>query len=534
MLWNVNQEFTIRVPIRGGTLSEGVIGIPRFINPVLAINAASHDVARLVYAGLMKKTPSGEVVPDLAESYEVSEDGRVYTFTLLPQIVFHDGVAVTARDVVYTIGQFQDPAIKSPRRAVWLGLTAEAVSDTVVRITLRQPYPEFLPLMSVGILPQHLWGSLTVTEFVFSTLNTQPIGAGPYKIVSISVNNSGVPNSYVLTRFKDYQREQPLIASIALHFFADETLALEALRSGNIDSLGALSPVGAQGLPSNYRVIEGQLPRIFSLFFNHNQARIFLNPEVKQALQLATDISSIITAVFDGHALSINSPVPTEIASPQAPITDRILQATALLEKAGWVRGVDSIYERKRETDTERLVFNITTSDTNELKQTAELLKQQWQAIGVAVEIRVYGSGDLNQNIIPKRNYDALLFGHIITRPSDLYAFWHSSQRTDPGLNVAQYTNAKVDTALEALRTGIFTTTTSEQIAIITREFAKDIPALFLYSPFYVYAIPESLGGVSLGPISEPADRFATVNGWYRESDRLWTVFAKKEYQKLP
>jgi peptide/nickel transport system substrate-binding protein len=525
LLWSVNNAFTTRVPIKGGTLHEGVIGVPRFINPVLAINDASKDVGRLVYAGLMKETPTKEITTDLAESYEISPDGKVYTVRILPDATFHDGTPVRAHDVVYTVRQILDPVVKSPHRNNWLGITPEAVDEHTVRFTLRQPYPDFLWLLTVGILPEHLWGSLSADEFPFSPMNIQPIGAGPYKISSIVLNDSGIPTSYTLKRYKDYVGEPHLLSTINFTFFSDEAEAVRALELGQIDSLGAISSDAALELGDKRAIVEGQLPRIFSLFFNHNQARVFLHPEVKQALVAATDVESIIDDVFSGHAIAVNSPLPLAADHGSTTPEDRIAQASQLLEDAGWVRGEDGVYA----LGGERLAFSIATSDTAELKETAELLKEQWATIGAQVEVRVYETGDLNQRIISKRNFDTLLFGHIVTRPSDLYAFWHSSQRTDPGLNIAQYTNARVDAALEQIRGSASATSTVEALAVIQREVAKDIPALFLYSPSYIYAVPSSLGGIQLGTITESSDRFANLSRWYRESDRLWTIFARNQ-----
>ena len=119
LAFRVNAAFLVNTPISGGTLTEGVIGLPRFINPVLAVTNASQDLTRLVYSGLMKQLPDGSLAPDLAGSYTVSDDGRTYTFTLRDDIYFHDNKPVTSDDVEYTIERAIDSTLKSPEQAAW-------------------------------------------------------------------------------------------------------------------------------------------------------------------------------------------------------------------------------------------------------------------------------------------------------------------------------------------------------------------------------------------------------------------------------
>ena len=119
MLQRINNHFTIEVPASGGSLTEGVIGTPRFINPLLAISEADKDMTTLVYSGLMRKMPNGELIPDLAKSYEISSNGLIYTFHLKDKIYFQDNTPVTADDVVFTITKAKDTGLKSPRAANW-------------------------------------------------------------------------------------------------------------------------------------------------------------------------------------------------------------------------------------------------------------------------------------------------------------------------------------------------------------------------------------------------------------------------------
>ena len=139
LLTQVSRSFTVGIPERGGTLVEGVMGAPRFINPLLSVSDADRDLSALVYSGLLKATPEGTFVPDLAENYSISPDALSYTFTIRPEAVFHDGTPVTADDVVFTVSKAQDSALKSPRRVSWDGVVVEKIGEREVKFTLKQP-----------------------------------------------------------------------------------------------------------------------------------------------------------------------------------------------------------------------------------------------------------------------------------------------------------------------------------------------------------------------------------------------------------
>ena len=190
LLTRVYTNSTVVVPARGGSITEGVVGAPRFINPILAISQTDKDLSELIYAGLMTTNERGKLIPELAESYTVSDDAKVYTFTLKKGLEFHDGTPLTASDVVFTIKKALQPGIKSPERANWEGVNVKQDGDLKVIFTLSKPYSQFLQNTTLGILPEEHWYKLTADEFIFSNLNTSPIGSGPYKFIAMDHNLS--------------------------------------------------------------------------------------------------------------------------------------------------------------------------------------------------------------------------------------------------------------------------------------------------------------------------------------------------------
>ena len=152
-----NQRFLITEPTYGGAINEGIIGTPRFINPVLATGDQDRDLTSLIFAGLTKHNKDSAVILDMAESILKSDDGLRYTAKLKNAATFHDGQKVTADDIMYTIGITQNPFIKSPHRVEWEGITVEKDNDYQVTFILKKPFPLFMETLSLGILPKHVW-----------------------------------------------------------------------------------------------------------------------------------------------------------------------------------------------------------------------------------------------------------------------------------------------------------------------------------------------------------------------------------------
>lgn len=534
LLWQVNKSFLVEVPDYGGSLTEGVIGSPRFINPLLAISDADRDLTVLVYSGLLKVKMDGTLAPDLAESYTISDDGLVYTFILKKNVKFHDDTPVTADDVIFTIDEAKDPALKSPRKSNWDGVTVKKIDDMTVQFILKQPYSPFIQNMTLGILPKHIWKTANNEEFPFSQFNTKAIGSGPYKINTITYTSSGLPSEYHLVAFKKYALGEPYITNITLKAYPNEKDAVIAYNNGDIESIHGVSGEKIPTLKvSNSESIVSPLPRVFGVFFNQNTAPVFVNLEVRQALNMITNRQEIIDSVLSGYGQSAFEPIPPKTVSQNtsAPFdeTAQIEKAKALLVKRGWQQNSDGIFEKKDKKSTITLAFSISTSDAPELKKTAQILQKQWQKIGARVDVKIFEISDLNQNIIRTRKYDALLFGEVIGRDMDLYPFWHSSQRVDPGLNIALYTNLKADKILDTIRKTTDPEKQKELYNNFNTEINTDTPAIFTYSPYFIYVVPKKIHNIQLGQLTTPAERFDNISEWYIETNNIWKIFAHSD-----
>jgi len=525
LIFNVNARLQVEVPTQGGVVREGIIGTPRFINPILAISDADRDLTSLVYAGLTKASSDGTYVSNLAESFNISEDGRVYTFILKENLEFHDGEPLTTEDVAFTVKMAQDIILKSPKRVNWEGVSVKVVSDREIQFILSKPFEPFLENTTLGILPKHIWDNISVDQFQFSQFNVDPVGAGPYRVRTVRYNSGGLPTYYELSPFKKYTLGQPYISRLVIRLYQNDKQLLDAFNSNDIDALSGFSKENfdMMELDESDRLITSALPRIFGVFFNQNEDPALLNKEVRQALSLATDRESIVEEVFGDFAQATSNPL-LEVESTVATTSPE--EARALLEENGWdINEETSIYERETDEGVERFSFSISTSNIPELVKTAELLKSQWENIGAEVTLKLFETNDLNQSVIRPRDYEALLFGLVLGRNTDLYPFWHSSQRTDPGLNVAQYTNITVDKIVEDVRVTFDSAERLNLFSQFIEETEKDIPAVFIYSPYFTYILPGKLEHVTVGNIVLPSDRFNDINEWYIETEKVWKIF---------
>lgn len=531
LVYLLNNQFLVHTPAYGGSVSEGIIGTPRFINPVLAISDADRDLTALLYSGLLRATTQGDYIPDLAESYTVSDDGRVYTFTLRKDATFHDGEPVTAEDIVFTVHKIQDPQIKSPERVNWDGVAVEQISPTVVQFTLRQAYAPFIGNVTLGILPKHLWQSVQNDEMPFSNLNNSPIGSGPFMMDTISRNSAGIPSTYTLKAFPNYTLGQPYLHSMLFTFYQNEDDLVVALKNKKIEAASSVSPT-ALAQAKDLRVDRSSLNRVFGVFFNQNQSEVLRDHTVRQALSEAIDREILVREVLGGYGIAITDPVPPTIigssASASAPSGGSVEKARDILLAAGWETGPDGIFEKSSDKNTKTVLsFSLATGNVPELRAAAEYLRKTWAEAGIQVDVHVYDQGDLSQNVIRPRKYDALLFGEVVGRELDLFAFWDSSQRNDPGLNIALYANATADKILSDLRRSTNPQARKELYESFNQELQKDIPAIFLYTPDFMYIVPKDIRGLDLQFIETPSDRFLNAYQWHKEVDRVWPIFAK-------
>ncbi|MCA9359278.1 ABC transporter substrate-binding protein [Candidatus Kaiserbacteria bacterium] len=529
VFFSINQQHSALTAIRGGSITEGIIGTPRFVNPALAITRADQDVVALIYRGLMRINSDGTLVNDLAESITTSADGLTYSIVLKKNLQFHDGTPLTARDVVFTIQLIQNPDLKSPLRGNWTDVTVEEVNEYELNVHLTDAYAPFIENFTLGVMPAHVWSNLPIEQLPFSQLNTEPIGSGPFSISAAKRDTSGIINHYSLSAFRDNEAN-PKIDSLELAFFQNENTLIDALNSGDVDSSAYVSVENVSRVNSSvFQLIEKPLPRSFGIFFNQNKSSALRDPAARKALTAAIDRDALIDKTLFGYGIPIEGPTALNQHELESKDSTSTRQETAIeiLKKGGWGKNNNGQWEKQISGGPVTLSVTIRTSNVPLFESLSDVIVEQWEAIDVEVITEQFEQTGLIQSVIRPRDFQALLFGLEMNRTYDLYPFWHSSQQDDPGLNIAQYTNVTVDALLEKARIEQDEAVRKDTLIKAGNIIRDEQPAIFLFQPSLTYLVSKDVTVADLTNIGRPADRFSNIEEWHTESDSLWPMFRK-------
>lgn len=517
---------TLRVESRpdyGGVYREGIVGIPLGATPLLApFNDADKDLAALVFNGLVRLSPQGEVLPDLAERWEVSSDGLRYTFYLRPNIRWHDGQPVTAEDVVQTLQLWRDPAyVGSPDEAeLWRSVTVRALDPATVEMTLTTPYAPFIRYLTQGILPSSTLRTLNMGGSSPPGLAPFPIGTGPYRFVEATIDR------IVLQANPNYHFGAPYITTFELRFYPDEQAAAQALLRGEIDGL-LFRPADAGGvqesLPRDGTWNLYTVPRSsYTLLVLNLRDPLFQDKRLRQALLLSLDREALVQEAIGQPAIVAPGPIPPgswAFNGTIAPYPYDPERARQLLQEAGWQLNANGIWER----GGQELSFSLITNDDPLRVREGQAIVRQWRRMGVRVNLSASGTVGLLQDFLAPRRFQAALFGFDVGTDPDAYPFWHSSQRTADGFNFSSYASTKADAIMEQARRTTDDAARRELYGQFQELFLEDLPSLPLYYPVYTYAVSSKVQGLEFGVFFEPSDRFAQVERWYMKTKYVWS-----------
>ncbi|MCK4967576.1 MAG: peptide ABC transporter substrate-binding protein [Candidatus Aenigmarchaeota archaeon] len=523
LLLGINFYFnhTASVPASGGEYSEGLIGLPQFVNPVLSsINAVDADLSRLIFSGLLKYQ-DGRLIPDLCQQYEISDDKKTYTFHLRQNTFWHDGEPISANDIVFTVKTIKDPQIRSPLQASWQKIDVKQLDDYTVQFALSEPFAPFLSLLTFGILPEHIWKNIPSLQFYLTDFNSRPIGSGPWKFKSLTKNVLGLIKSYTLERNKQYYQQPPYLKELTFYFYPDFEQASSDLKANYLDALAFL-PSYLNSELENIKYLRSyptQLPHYVGLFFNQANNALLNIKEIRQALSYGVDKQQIVSQTLNNQAKIINSfnlGLSEDKLTNEKKYTFNSQLAGDLLDQANFKIDQETGYRKK---DDQIIELTITTIDQAENQQIAEIIQENWQQLGIDVKIELIPKENIQKEIIRPRKYQILLYG-IITANDDLYSFWHSSQRQDPGLNLTCFNNREADQLLEEGRKITNEQIKAEKYSALANILANEVPAIFLYQPEHQYLINKKIKGIDINQLSIPSDRFNNSADWYSSTKR--------------
>ncbi|MEI6597056.1 MAG: ABC transporter substrate-binding protein [bacterium] len=537
------------IPVDGGDYIEGAIGSVKYVNPLYSsFSDLDSDLSELVYSSLFRRNENAELVNDLAEGYEISPDGKSYIIKIRSDVIWHNSSPLTVDDIVFTFEAIKNIKYQSPLRIAFTGVEISKVDDKTVKFNLAEPYAGFLDLLNFGILPQELWQQIEPTSASLAELNLKPVGSGRYKFKSLVKDKSGNIKTYILTRNENYYGAKAHINTISFKLFGNLQETILALNNNLIDGISYLTEqdktqVVAQDSLNFYNL---SLPKLSAIFFNSKSGLALMDKRVRQALAYAIDKNKIVNEVMFGNARVIDGPIlPNSFAynNEAKKYSYNVATSSRLLAEAGWkaveltaaditrakvdLNSEDEAVKKQAEAkikmgagrwllkDNNYLIITLTTVDNQEYGQVAALIAKFWNDINIKTEINLVPANQIQTDVIKSRNFNALIFGEITGADPDPYAFWHSSQIGQSGLNIADYANKEVDKLLEDGRLSYDLKVRQEKYNKFQEIIAEEEPAIFLYSPNYIYVQSKKIKGFNIKNIILPSDRFGDISQWY-------------------
>ena len=493
---------------------EAIVGSPDRVNPLFApLNETDADLASLVFSGLTRLGPEGRVLPDLAESWVISEDGLAYTFKLRRDVIWHTGAAFTAEDALFTYELLADPDLPSDPRLgqLWRQVSCNAPDEFTLLCELSEPFAPFLSFTSIGLLPKHVLEGMTAVEIFDSPFNQKPVGTGPFRLPTLNEAEA------ILRANPTYYDERPAIDEIEIRFFPNPSTAAAALSRGEVQGV-LLGPSASQEdfdlltSTEGLRAYTSNRTRILMLFLNNSQPP-FDDKALREAVALSVNVDDVISELLGGRAVRADSPIVpgTWAYNPLLePRPHDLDTARELLEEAGWETTDDGV----RQKDGKELRVSLMTDQDPLRIAIAEMVANQLAEVGIQVAVTPQDS-DLRREFLAPRQYQAAIFGWDPGPDPDPYPVWHSSQVEPPDSgNIAGYQNEDTDRLIEEAR--LTTDLDKRQTLYYTFQqmFFEDVPSVLLYYPAFTYFVAEEVQNIELGTLFLTSSRFANATQW--------------------
>jgi len=493
------QEKAYKPAAYGDIIVRGDIGDASNLIPILASDSASHSIAGLIYNGLVKYDKDMNIVGDLAESWDISDDGLVITFHLRKGVKWHDGKPFTAKDVLYTYQITVDPKTPTAYAGDFLKVKkAEVLDDYTFRVTYDKPFAPSLISWSSAVLPRHLLEGQNITK---SSLARHPVGTGPYLFKEWLAGQK-----IVLVSNADYFEGRPYVDGHVTRIIPDMATMFLELRARNIDMMG-LTPLQYTRQTEN-NLFRQSFDKYRYLAFAYTylgynlKHPFFADKRVRQAISYAINKEEIISGVLLGLGKPATGPykpgtwaynenVKTYSYNPQ--------KARELLRAAGWTKTNNDGFLEK---DGRPFTFELVTNQGNETRQKcAEIIQRQLKEVGIDVKIRILEWAAFINDFISKRRFEAVILGWTIPLDPDAYDVWHSSKTAPEELNFISYKNPEVDALLEKARSTFEQKLRKKYYDRFQEILVEDQPYTFLYVPDELVIISKRFRGIEPAPI---------------------------------
>ncbi len=499
---NAAQESPVKVtgePAYGDALIEGNIGEPTILVSMLAGDNASHEVAGMMFNGLVKYDTDLSVIGDLAESWDISKDGLVITFHLRKGVRWTDGVEFTAEDVKFGFDTITDKKTPTAYSEDFLQVKkAEVIDPYTFRVTYEKPFaPALTSWGGLVILPKHLLEDKDITKTDFGR---NPVGLGPYKLTKWVTGQE-----LLLDSNHDYFEGRPYIDRFIYRIIPDQATMFLELQTGGVDKMG-LTPIQYTKQTESYffrnNFQKFRYPQFVYTYMGFNLKHPFFNDKrVRQAIAYAIDKSEIVDVVLFG----LGSPATGPYVPNTWPYNPNVKgykfdpeKAKQLLKEAGWVPNSKGIMEK----DGRPFEFTIRTNMGNTLRMnTATIIQWRLAKIGINVKIEAIEWSTFVNEFIDKRRFEAVILGWSIGLDPDQYDIWYSGKTKEKEFNFVGYSNPEVDALLEKGRRTYDLAKRKKAYNRIQEILADELPYIFLYVPDATQIVHARFKGIKPSPI---------------------------------
>jgi len=488
-------------PARGDRLVSASIGDATNLIPMIAGDAASHDIAGQMYLPLLKYDRNLDIVGQLAGSWEVSGDQKTIRFHLRKGLQWTDGVPFTSADCAFTLALIQKPQTQSPYRSDYEKVTGFETPDPATFVVhYVEPYsPALSSWTGLAILPRHVFKGVDIMN---TPLSRKPAATiGPYTLADWQSQQS-----ILLRANPDYFDGPVWITERLTRIIPDTATQFLELSAGHLDMMG-LTPMQYRRqfprrpwLVAHYRLYKSLGFGYTYLGFNLKRPP-FDNVRVREAIAYAINRQEIVDGVLLGLGEVIATPYKpgtywvNKNISPRPYSTEK---ARKLLASAGWS---DSDGDGVLDKNGRPLSFTILTNNGNKQRaDAATIIQQRLKQVGIGVKVRLVEWSAFIENFINKRDFEAVILGWSLSPEPDQYAIWHSSQTGPRQFNFLSYRNKTVDEALVAATRTFDKHERKRLYDIVQQEIHRDVPMVFLYAPYSLPAIHKRVRGVDPAP----------------------------------
>ncbi len=495
------ESYAVDTFVDGGTYIEATVGRVSSMNPLFATTSSEKVLSKLMFATLSSNDYSGHTGLALADHINYSDDGKTWRIHLRNGLSWSDGEPITNKDVMFTIGLIQNPAVSTIYTANLEGVKVQEEENGDIVFNLPSAYADFESALNIPIVPEHILKDTPLKTLAEASFSKSPVTSGAFSFNAVQVVDDD-ERVYYLTANANYYLGKPMVSSFAVHIYENDDDVITALKSGAVTATAELDGTDADQISK-----ESHLKRYSKInagvfaFFNNSRS-VLSNADMRRAIRLGLNLAEIRAAAPDTEALDLpilNSQI--ELSNlPSIPSGDLETAKAKISELSGG----------------NKIHLEIATVNSGYLPEVTAKLAENLEALGIEASVSTYAeSQEFVANIISKRNYDILVYEVELGADPDPLAYYYSSQAQAAGLNLSNYRNSLVDDLLIGARGTTDTALRARKYEKFLEYWATDAPAVGLYQANMTYIYNKNVQTYNDSNVLVTAlDRFLDVENW--------------------